>query len=136
MSAQFDQQIPRPSFASVRVEFTDGTVREFHVHKPVRADVTIPSPATRGMLDADLGALPPVLMPRALPSVEVRIKAGTSATRQVITIDTRAENPASLTGRMLALLSEAFDLRKTEDDDEGWRSWEHKAEALLRGEPR
>ena len=134
MSTQFDQQIPRPSFASVRVEFTDGTVREFHVHKPVQADVTIPSPAPRGMLD--LGALPPALIPPALPSVEVRIKAGVSATRQVITMDTRAETQASVTGRMLALLSEAFDLRKAKADGDGWRGWECKAEALLRGEPR
>jgi hypothetical protein len=142
VSAQPDQQasgfaeFAQPSFASVRVEFTDGTVREFHVHKPLRVDVRIPSPLAPGMLDADLGAFPVALMPPALPRVEVRMQAGLSVSRQVITVDTRAETPASLTGRMLALLAEAFDLRETEADDENWRTWERKAQALLEGEPR
>jgi hypothetical protein len=132
----FGQQIPQPTFASVRVEFTDGTFREFHVHKPLQTDVTISSPLDGRELTADLGALPPYLMPPALPHVEVSMKAGIAAHQQVITVDSRTENPAATIGKMLALLTEAFDLRKTQAGDDLWRGWEYKAESLLRGEPR
>ena len=132
------QQIPQPTFASVRVEFADGTFREFHVHKPLQVEASISSPVDRLPLDADLGALPPYLIAPALPQVEIRMKAGRGVSQQVITVDSRNENAASVTGRMLALLAEAFDLRKSEadDNDDLWRTWEYKAEALLRGEPR
>jgi hypothetical protein len=129
----FTQQVPQPSFASARVEFTDGTVREFHVHKPLRADVRIPSPVTRDMMDADLGALPVALMPPSLPLVEVRLQAGIRPGGRVITVDSRAETPASLTGRVLRLLAEAVDLRKAGADGDAWRTWEYKAEALMEG---
>jgi len=138
-ASPFSHQIPRPSFASVRVEFTDGTVREFHVHKPLQADVSIPLPFyPGGAIDADLGALPVALVPPALPRVEVRIKAGISVSQQVITVDTRSESEASLTGRVLALLTEALDLREQQaGDDRGaddlWRTWEYKARAFLEG---
>src|ERR1035441_2793848 len=54
-AAALGQSYPVPTFASVRVEYADGSFREFHVHKPVRADVTI-SGIVRGLpdLDADL----------------------------------------------------------------------------------
>src|SRR5450755_4523559 len=66
-----------PTFASVRVEYADGSFREFHVHKPVRADITIGG-LVRGLpdLDADLGALPPGILPPSLPRVEIRMEAG------------------------------------------------------------
>jgi hypothetical protein len=132
----YARQVPQPSFASVRVEFTDGTVREFHVHKPLRADVRIPSPLAPGMLDADLGAFPVALIPPALPSVEVRLQAGIRPGGRVLTMDSRAEGHGSWTGRMLKLLAEALDLRKAGADGDAWRTWEYRAEALLEGEPR
>jgi len=130
------QPIPRPTFASVRVEFADGTFREFHVHKPLQADVTIPLPHFPHDLNGDLGVIPPGVVPPGLPRVDVSIKAGITPEGQVITVDSRAEGPQALTRRMLALLDEALALRKTEAGDDPWRGWERKARALLRGEPR
>ena len=140
-AAALGQSYPVPTFASVRVEYADGSFREFHVHKPVRADVTI-SGIVRGLpdLDADLGALPPGILPPSLPRVEIRMEAGRDPRHPVLTIDSRTEG--GVVGRMLALLSEAFDLREAARASGGvslaaddlWRRWEHKTETLLRGE--
>jgi hypothetical protein len=131
-----------PTFASVRVEYADGTFREFHVHKPIRADITIDALA-RGLpdLDADLGALPPGVLPPSLPKVEIRMEAGRDLRSPVMTIDSRTPDPRTDRTRLLALLSEAADLRRMygSDDpatDDLWRDWERKTEALLLGEAR
>jgi len=130
------QQIPAPVVASVRVEFADGSFREFCVHKPLRADVTIAHPIDHrlGDLTADLGALPVGAMMPTLPEVAVRLKAGLAPHGQVITIDSREADPAGTAGRLLALLAEAFDLRETGAADDLWRGWERKTGAFLGGE--
>jgi hypothetical protein len=134
------QSYSAPTFASVRVEYADGTFREFHVHRPIRADITIGG-LVRGLpdLDADLGALPPGILPPSLPEVEVCLKAGLDRNHQVMTVDSRTADPRAGRARMLALLSEAAGLRRMygSDDpatDDLWRRWEHKTETLLRGE--
>lgn len=130
------QSYPMPTFASVRVEYADGSFREFHVHKPVRADITIGA-FVRGLpdLDADLGALPPGILPPSLPKVEVRMQAGQDPRHPVLTVDSRTADLAGITGRMLALLSEAADLRRMYGSGhhpvDVWRQWELKAEAFL-----
>lgn len=131
------QTYPEPSFASVRVEFSDGTFREFHVHKPLRAEVVI-SPRGMGLdLTADLGVFPAGMMPPELPEVEVRMKAGYAPNHQVMTMDSRVPDARTDMARVLSLICEAADLRRTYgSDDEGtisWRSWEARAEAFLMG---
>lgn len=135
-----NDQYPVPSSASVRVEFSDGTFREFHVRKPLRVEVDMPHPL-RGLpdLSADLGALPVEILPPTLPRFEVRMKAGISAEHQVITMDSRREDPAMVTGRLLSLLGDAVDLFKQRSvtdplTETRWRDWERKAGMLLRGE--
>lgn len=132
MYATLGQQFPMPTFASVRVEFADGSFREFHIHKPLRAEVDISMPPPLD-LTADLGAIPPGIMPPVLPGVKVRMKAGLSPHHQVITIDTRTDDSAGTIGRMLGLLSEAFDLHRSGGTDDLWRAWQRKTEAFLSG---
>lgn len=90
-AATLGQQVPAPTFASVRVEFTDGTFREFCIHKPLRTEIDIPAPAygLPPLHNADLGALPPALIPPELPRISVRIQAGISRDGQVMTVDSR-----------------------------------------------
>ena len=129
------QQIPMPTFASVRVEFADGSFREFHIHKPLRAEVDISMPPPLD-LTADLGAIPPGIMPPVLPEVKVRMKAGLDRNHQVITMDTRTDDSAGTIGRMLGLLSEAFDLHRSGSTDDLWLGWERRTGAFLSGGPR
>jgi hypothetical protein len=136
-AAALGQSYPVPTFASVRVEYADGSFREFHVHKPVRADITIGG-LVRGLpgLDADLGALPPGILPPSLPRVEVRMEARQDPCHPVLTIDSRTADLAGMLGRMLALLSEAADLRRMYGSGQDqpvdvWRQWEWIAEAFL-----
>lgn len=97
------QQIPKPVFASVSVQFADGTYREFCIRNPLRTEVDIPAPdyGLPSLHDADLGALPPVLIPPELPRVSVRIQAGISRDGQVITVDSRRPLQPLMAARML-----------------------------------
>lgn len=100
------QQIPQPTFASVRVEFADGTFREFCIRNPLRTEIDIPAPA-RGLLplhDADLGALPPALIPPELPRISIRIQAGISRDGQVITMDSRRAMQPLTAARLLSMV--------------------------------
>ena len=128
------QSFPMPTFVSVRVEYADGSFREFHVHRPLRTDITIDG-LVRGLpdLDADLGALPPGMLPPSLPRVEVRMEAGINPRGAVMAIDSRTPDPRADRARMLALLSEAADLQRMHGSDDLWRDWERKTEALLLG---
>jgi len=138
-AAALGQSYPEPVFASVRVEFADGTFREFCVRKPLRADVTMSTPFHRSPIEADLGGLPVELIAPVLPEVEVRLKAGLDRHHQVMTFDTRSARSAGTIGMMLRLLSEAFDLRETHGSDDqaeaadAWNEWERKTSAFLTG---
>lgn len=133
-ASAFSRQVPAPTFASVHVEFADGTYREFHIHKPLRTEVTIASPIPELPIDGDLGALPVEIIAPSLPNVEVRMQAGLSPQHQVITIDSRADDLTGTTGKMIVLLSEAFDLLDGDGRDADWEDWKRKTGAFLRGE--
>ena len=103
-AATLGQSYPMPVFASVRVEFADGSFREFCIRKPLRTEIDIPAPAhgLPSLHDADLGALPPALIPPELPRISVRIQAGISRDGQVITIDSRRTMQPLTAARMLS----------------------------------
>ena len=98
------QQIPVVTFASVRAEFADGTFREFCIREPLRTEIDITAPAygLPDLHDADLGALPPALIPPELPRITVRIQAGISAGGQVMTVDSRRAMQPLTAARMLS----------------------------------
>jgi hypothetical protein len=131
--------IPQPAFASVRIEYGDGSSREFHVHKPYRVEVDVTSPLSALPLTADPGELPPNLIPPVLPEVSIRMKAGNDPRGAgVMAIDSRTADPRASVALALALLSEAAGLRQMygSDDkatDDLWRPWERKVEAFLHG---
>lgn len=132
--------IPQPTFASVRVEFSDGSSREFHVHKPLRTEVDVTPLLSALPITGDLGALPPRFIPPTLPEVSIRMKAANDPRGAVVmAIDSRVADPRASAASALALLSEAADLRQMygSDDratDDLWRPWERKVEAFLHGD--
>jgi hypothetical protein len=114
-----DAQSPEPTFASVRIEFADGTFREFHVYKPLRADIDIsPGPLYDLPFQADLGAVPPGMIAPSLPEISVRIKAGHHPEFPVMTMDSRTADRAGTTAEMIRLLSSAYEALKMDGTDE------------------